>query len=108
MIKLIATDIDGTILKYDYKFNPAVIDCIKHLSEIGVKVVLVTGRMFDATKPIIKQLGIETPVVSYQGGLIKYQGETLYEKNLDVATASKILKMTKADRHQRRSPAATA
>ena len=51
-IKLIATDIDGTILKYDFTFNQEVKDCIKRLNSIGVKVILVTGRMQTATKLI--------------------------------------------------------
>ena len=32
-IKLIATDIDGTILRYDFVFNPEVKACIKKLSD---------------------------------------------------------------------------
>ena len=96
-IKLIATDIDGTILKYNFQFNPAIIDCVKNLIKSGVKVVLVTGRMHEATKIIVDKLSIETPVASYQGGLIKYNGETLYERVLDVESARKILKLVKKD-----------
>ena len=44
-IKLIATDIDGTILKHSGEFNPEVIECIHELDKNGVKIVLVTGRM---------------------------------------------------------------
>jgi len=94
-IKLIATDIDGTILKYDYEFTQEVKDCITELSETGVKVVLVTGRMHEATKHIVKELGLDTPVVSYQGGLVKHNGETLYERNLNPESAKKIIKWAK-------------
>lgn len=95
MIKLIATDIDGTILKYNYEFTSEVKDCIKRLTEQGIKIVLVTGRMHSATKPIVEELGLETPVVSFQGGLIKYKGETLYEKNLHSQCASEIIQWAK-------------
>ena len=94
-IKLIATDIDGTILKHDFKFNHEVKDCIKNLTASGVKVVLVTGRMHSATDFIAEELGLSTPVVSYQGGLIKCKNEILYEKNLDPKVAKKVIKWAK-------------
>ncbi|MFA7658428.1 MAG: Cof-type HAD-IIB family hydrolase [Candidatus Gastranaerophilaceae bacterium] len=94
-IKLIATDIDGTILKYNFEFNQEVKDCIRKLTKEGVKVVLVTGRMNAATDYIAKELGLETPIVSYQGGLIKHGEEILYEKNLDPKCAREIIKWAK-------------
>ena len=39
MIKLIVTDIDGTILKKNFEFNQEVKDCIKDLTKRGIKVV---------------------------------------------------------------------
>ncbi len=97
MIKLIATDIDGTILKYNFEFNPEVKDCIKTLTQKGIKVVLVTGRMHSATTYIAEELGLDTPIVSYQGGLVKDNGKTLYEKNLDPNRAREIIKWAKTN-----------
>ena len=97
-IKLIATDIDGTILKQDFSFNQEVKDCIKRLGEIGVKVVLVTGRMQTAAQFIADQLGLKTPVISYQGGLIKENGKILLEKNLDPKKAREIIKWAKKNK----------
>ena len=94
-IKLVATDIDGTILKHDFTFNQEVKDCIKNLTESGVKVVLVTGRMHSATDFIAEELGLNTPIVSYQGGLIKSKNEIIYEKNLDPSVARKVIKWAK-------------
>jgi Cof subfamily protein (haloacid dehalogenase superfamily) len=94
-IKLIATDIDGTILKHNFEFNPEVKDCIKDLTKQGVKVVLVTGRMFPATHHITKELGLDTPVVCYQGGLVKHNDEILYEKNLSPKVAKDIINWAK-------------
>lgn len=91
-IKLIATDIDGTILKHNFEFNQEVKDCIKKLTNDGVKVVLVTGRMHTATDYIAQELGLETPIVSYQGGLIKHNDEILYERNLNPDRAREIIK----------------
>ncbi len=98
MIKMVATDIDGTILGYNFIFNPAVKECIKNLCISGIKVVLVTGRMHYAAEKIAKELGISTPIVSYQGGLIKEQGEegkVLYEKTLSPRRAKEIIRWAK-------------
>lgn len=94
-IKLIATDIDGTILKQNFEFNSEVKKCIKKLSNDGVKVVLVTGRMHSATTYVAEELGLDTPIVSYQGGLIKHNNETLYERYLDPKKAREIIKWAK-------------
>lgn len=91
MIKLIATDIDGTILIPEGEFTKGVKDCIKKLSACGIKVVLVTGRMNAAACLIAKDLGLNTPVISYQGGLINDNGKFIYEKYLSVEQAEKII-----------------
>lgn len=91
MIKLVATDIDGTILVPEGEFTESVRECIKKLSESGIKVVLVTGRMNAAAELIARDLGLNTPIVSYQGGLVKEQGKTLYERYLTEAQTEKII-----------------
>lgn len=94
-IKLIVTDIDGTILKHDYKFTQEVKDCINNLTQNGIKVVLATGRMHMATTSIIRELCLKTPIVSYHGGLIKFQNKILYEKNLNSEFAIEIIDWAK-------------
>lgn len=94
-IKLIATDIDGTILKYNFEFSEKVKNCIRQLTADGIKIVLVTGRMHSAADYLAEELGLDTPVVSYQGGLIKHKDKILYEKNLDIKFAKAIIKWAK-------------
>lgn len=92
MIKMVATDIDGTIVKWGTGYTSGVKSCIKKLCENGIKVVLVTGRMHCATTHVAAELGLATPIVSYQGGLIKNnEGATLYQQNLDENYAKKII-----------------
>ena len=94
MIKMVATDIDGTILRGDFGFSPAVKACIKDLCKRGIKVVLVTGRMHCAALKLAQKLGLDTPIVSYQGGMIKensLDGEVYYNKYLEPEYASQII-----------------
>ena len=58
MIKLIATDIDGTLLKYDFTCPAGLTDCLKKLEEEGIKVVPVTGRMHRAAIKIYNLLNL--------------------------------------------------
>jgi len=99
MIKMIATDIDGTILNCELGgFTPKVKECIKKLNESGIKVVLVTGRMHESAIGLANELGLKTPIVSYQGGLIKDNSENpkiYYKKFLDSNKAKEIIKWAK-------------
>ena len=91
MIKLVATDIDGTILIPEGEFTQGVKDCVRKLCNVGIKVVLVTGRMNAAAVRIAKDLGLDTPVVSYQGGLVVVNGKKLYERYLTEGQTERIL-----------------
>ena len=97
MIKLIATDIDGTILIPEGEFTEGVRNCINNLQNQGIKVVLVTGRMNAAAKLIAKDLKLNTPVVSYQGGLINENGNILYEKYLTENESEQIISWAKKE-----------
>lgn len=71
MIKMLVLDIDGTIYRKDYTASQKVKTALKKLVEQGVKVVLATGRMYCATTHVAEDLGLNTPIICYQGGLIK-------------------------------------
>lgn len=94
MIKMLVLDIDGTIFKKDYTASDRVKKTLKNLANDGIKVVLCTGRMYAATKSIAKELELTTPVICYQGGLIKDfcdNDKTLCEKTMPVDLAKKVI-----------------
>ena len=95
---MVATDIDGTILIPEGNFTEDVTNCIKELSNRGIKVVLVTGRMNAAASLIAKDLGLNTPVISYQGGIVNDNGKFLYEKYLTFDQAQKIIEWAKNEK----------
>ena len=81
-IRLIALDLDGTLVGTDLTIRPRVREAIARARERGVAVTIVTGRMLAAAKPYAVELGIDGPVVCYQGAAI-----------FDVGTSA-ILQMT--------------
>ena len=60
MIKLIALDMDGTLLNEKKELKQAEIDAIHKAVKAGVTVVLCTGRPLVGVKPFVKQLGFDT------------------------------------------------
>ncbi len=97
-IKMLVLDIDGTIFRKDYTATKRVKDTLKKIVEKGIKVVLCTGRMYAATKQIAKELGLTTPVICYQGGLVKnfYDNEkTLWERTMEKTLALDVIKELK-------------
>lgn len=85
MIRLIALDIDGTLTGDDgYGISRRVRKAISRAQERGIEVTLATGRMFSSTLPYAETLGIDAPLICYQGGWIQAPGgEVLYRIPLD-------------------------
>ena len=77
-VRLIALDLDGTLIGEDLVLRPRVVDAVRRAREHGAQVAIVTGRMFQAAKPFAQQLGITGPVVCYQGAAI-YEVATMKE-----------------------------
>ena len=74
MYKLIALDIDGTLLNSEKKVTQEVFDAIQSAKEKGVKVVLSTGRPLPGVQSLLKELKLndeENYVVTFNGGLVQ-------------------------------------
>jgi Cof subfamily protein (haloacid dehalogenase superfamily) len=69
--KLLALDLDGTILGPALDIKPEVARAITAAQARGVRVTLATGRMFGSTVPYARQLDIHDPLICYQGALIR-------------------------------------
>lgn len=73
-VKLIALDIDGTLLEpgvaFDALPNDALVDAVAALQAHGIVVMLATGRMYPGTAPIARRLGIAEPFICQQGASI--------------------------------------
>lgn len=70
-IKLIALDIDGTIMDKNFNISDQIKNTIQKAMNQGIYVLIATGRMYSATVPIAKYLNLKTPLIVYQGSLIQ-------------------------------------
>jgi Cof subfamily protein (haloacid dehalogenase superfamily) len=66
-IRLVALDLDGTVVGRDLSVSQRVISAIAQARDLGIRTTAVTGRMYSATVPFAKKLGITDPVVCFQG-----------------------------------------
>lgn len=74
MYKLLAVDVDGTLVDEDLRISPANRRALERATAAGMVVTLATGRMFRSTLQFSRQLGIEAPLVTYNGALVKDAG----------------------------------
>ncbi len=74
MYKLIAVDMDGTLLREDRSISKETVKAIKYAREKGVRVILASGRPIDGIRPYLEKLDlIESGeyVLSYNGAIVQ-------------------------------------
>ncbi|WP_041833019.1 HAD family hydrolase [Actinoplanes sp. N902-109] len=69
-IRLVASDIDGTLVRSDGSLSPRTIDVLAGLRDRGVPVVLVTGRPVRWLRPLYDQLAEPLPAVCANGAVV--------------------------------------
>ncbi|WP_042356024.1 Cof-type HAD-IIB family hydrolase [Bacillus rubiinfantis] len=79
-IKLIALDMDGTLLNNHQEISAANHDAIAAAQARGVKVVLSTGRSFQSCRPFADLLGLESYLVTVNGSEIWDEQRSLVER----------------------------
>ena len=70
MIKLIASDMDGTLLNSDHKIPKENIELIKFAQKNGIQFVVATGRAYYEALPALNDENIKCDVISFNGGII--------------------------------------
>lgn len=68
--RLIALDLDGTMLLRDGSMSPAVRQAVREVAKADVHVVIATGRPIKATMPIVSELGLEHGFVVCSNGAV--------------------------------------
>jgi len=96
MIRLLAIDIDGTLLDSRGRLPDAHRDALVEASACGIEVALVTGRSFHFTTPIADLLPIPLTLIVNNGAVVKNKsGETALRHLLPRDTARHILAETR-------------
>lgn len=90
--RLIALDLDGTLLDSSLKLSERNEEALKRALDRGVKVVLATSRWYLLAKRTADRAGIDTPLVCNNGALVKRpgDGEELLHLRLDQQLAREV------------------
>lgn len=90
-IKMIFSDIDGTLINSEFQVTPKTQAAIRQAVKQGIVFVPVSARMPEGIKPIINSIGIKTPIISYNGALVQTdKEETVASNPMGTETALKI------------------
>ncbi len=68
--KMVALDVDGTLMNDDHEIMPLTKQIIRDLADLGLMIVLCTGRGPQNTLPVLEQLGISGYMLNHNGGVI--------------------------------------
>jgi Cof subfamily protein (haloacid dehalogenase superfamily) len=91
-IKLIAIDMDDTLLNEVQMITPRTREAIRLAMNRGVAVTIATGRMFCSALPFACELGIELPLITYNGAMVREvsTGRILFHHPIPVETAQAV------------------
>lgn len=98
MIRLIALDLDGTLLDARGHVSVRNRAAIAEARARGVQIVLVTGRRFRDARPVALELGLDIPLVAHNGALTKHARtlETVSAVLLPLDAARETLRVARA------------
>ena len=95
MIRLIATDLDDTLLDASAALTDRTMAALKAAMAAGCGVALSSGRMMEATLPFALKIGVNAPMLLYNGAMIydHNTNETIYAPRIAFETALGIVKL---------------
>jgi Cof subfamily protein (haloacid dehalogenase superfamily) len=90
-IRLLATDIDGTLLNPQFQISEGDLAALRRAHAGGIEVVLVTGRRHTFALPIAQQLGFDLWLISSNGAVTRsLAGETFHRDLMPSETCRRL------------------
>lgn len=76
-VRLLVFDVDGTLTNASHEVPEATRSAVERLRAAGVRMMIATGRRYRDALPVARQLGIDVPLVSASGALVKRPSDHL-------------------------------
>jgi Cof subfamily protein (haloacid dehalogenase superfamily) len=70
MIKLLLSDVDGTLVTPDKTLTPRAVEAVGRLRDAGVRFAITSGRPPRGMSMLVDPLALETPIAAFNGGLL--------------------------------------
>lgn len=92
LIRLLATDIDGTLLNPQFHISEGDLAALRRAHQAGIEIVLVTGRRHTFALPIARQLGFDLWLISSNGAVTRsLSGETFHRDLMPRQTCRRLI-----------------
>jgi Cof subfamily protein (haloacid dehalogenase superfamily) len=82
MIKLLLSDVDGTLVRPDKSLAPSTVDAVHALHDAGVVFAVTSGRPPRGMEMLVEPLALEAPLAGFNGGLIVEPGMEVLEERV--------------------------
>ena len=90
-IRLLATDIDGTLLNPQFEVSEGDLTALRRAHASGIEIVLVTGRRHTFALPIAQQLGFDLWLITSNGAVTRsLAGETFHRDMMPAETCRRL------------------
>ena len=91
MIKLIATDMDGTLLNSNNEINPEFYEVFKDIKEKGIVFAAASGRQYFNLLKRFEGISDEMLFIAENGTFVVYKGKELLLNSLDKDSAKELI-----------------
>ena len=101
-IKIVFSDIDGTISKHSDMMTQKTINAVDFLHQRDIPVVLTTARCYQDTLPILQQFSHnpDYTIVLQGGGIVNSSGDAIFENSISSKSGKKLVKWFKSVRQK--------
>lgn len=91
--RLCAIDLDDTLLGPDHQLSSRNARAIQAVRKLGVTVLVASGRMFAAALPTAQQLELDTPIICYNGAMVRHPqtGDVWLEECVEANLAGELV-----------------
>ncbi len=97
-IQIVALDLDGTLLNRQQEISPTNKAVIAELTARGIEVIICTGRPYIAMHPFQTQLGLETPLICFNGArMVDSNGNYLIHTTLPHHISQRLMAIAKEE-----------
>ena len=98
---MLASDFDRTLVGADAVLRPRTRAALESARDAGIRVVVVTGRMFRSIRPYLLEAGLHDPVICYQGAVVAdpVSGEWLRHEPIPLELARETIELVESEGH---------
>src|SRR5208282_3276956 len=94
-IRLIAVDLDGTLLNSRSEVSPANQEALSGAAALGLEIVVVTGRRYHSARPLVAQIPCPVTLISSNGARIgTSSGQVFHRDFLPRSVARQVVEIT--------------